>query len=496
MTQDAGRNLLLEFSRRLAEQTGLYFPNERNGDLERGISRAAQQSGFADTESYLRGLLAEPLTLDRISVLARHLTVGETYFFRDKTCFDFLEEVVLPELIRSRQETRVIRIWSAGCSSGEEPYSIAMLLDRLLPDIDEWTIQILATDLNPSMLTRAGDGIYDEWSFRDVPDPIRINNFSENGQKKWKINGRAKRLVTFSYHNLAADPFPPVVNGTNAMDLILCRNVLMYLSRKSTKKIVSQFSHALTEGGWLVLGPVETPLAADTGLTPVQYQRQTFFRKGREAVLQQTPWIRVTATGMTTLQHPLHQIAEIPGTVATLPIPGEIAGRTLSPAPSREAGPSYLIGKGLCEESTAVVPARIRKDPGPDCDIALLARTYANTGDFDRALFWCEQGIASDRLNPTLHYLHATIQEEHGNLQAGLEALRRTLYLDPDFILAHIALGSSSRKCGHEREATRYFANAHRLLKKLRIDDPVPESGGLTAGHLQEILKHTGSAGS
>jgi chemotaxis protein methyltransferase CheR len=494
MTTDAGEDLLLEFSGRLAEQTGLHFPGERIDDLKRGLSRAARQSGFADTESYLWWLLAGPLTRDQIGVLALHLTVGETYFFRDKPCFDFLEEVVLPELIRSRQETRVIRIWCAGCSSGEEAYSIAMLLDRLLPDSDDWTILILATDINPSMLARARDGIYGEWSFRDVPVTIRTSNFSEASKKKWKINERIKHLVTFAYHNLVEDPFPPVVSGTNTMDLILCRNVLMYLSRQGAQTIVSKFSPALTEGGWLVFSPVETSFAADTGLVPVHFQRQTFFRKGGEAVLLPPPEVRATATRGTALLLPLCPIAEVPGNAATRSMPGETTGPTISPAPAAEADPSHLTGTGVCTEAAAVHPGLIRKEPGPDCDIAHLARTYANRGDFDRALFWCKQGIASDPLNPTLHYLHAIIQEELGNVQGGLEALRRTLYLDPDFILAHIALGSSARKNGREREAIRHFANARMLLQKLRDDDPVPESGGLTAGHLQEILVYTGGA--
>lgn len=498
MSADTGEDLLTEFSNRLAGQTGLYFPKERFSDLKRGISSAARQSGSVDAESYLKQLCAEPLTKNVIKILTPHITVGETYFFRDKICFDFLEDVVLPELIRSRQKTRIIRIWSAGCSSGEEPYSVAMLLERLLTDIDNWSIFILATDINPSALARARDGIYGAWSFRDVSDLVRKTNFSEAGEKKWKINERAKHLVTFSYHNLADDPFPSIVNGTNAMDLILCRNVLMYLSEQSAQKTASKFFPALVEGGWLIFSPVETSFAAGTGLAPVLFHGQTFYR--RDEKMNFSPLFEVdfeeevpAITALAPIRNPLTELTE---TEITQPLLWEMAGSSHSAVSAAETDPARLIGMGLSAEAVPLLEERIHNDPSSNHDIELLIRAYANLGDFDRALQWCERGIASDRLNPTLHYLHAIILEELRDVTAGLDALRRTLFLDPDFILGHIALGFSARKRGREQDAIRHFANARNLLKKLRNDDPVPESGGLTAGRLQEILTNTWSAGS
>lgn len=494
MSADAGEDLLMEFSGRLAGQTGLFFPKERFSDLKRGISSAARQLGSVDPESYLKQLIAEPLTNDRIKMLTPHLTVGETYFFRDKICFDFLEEVVLPALIRSRQESRIIRIWSAGCSSGEEPYSVAMLLERLLQDIDDWTIYILATDINPSVLTRARDGIYGAWSFREVPDSVRTSNFSRTGEKKWKIHERTKRLVTFSYHNLMEDPFPSTINGTNAMDLILCRNVLMYLSEQSTKKITSQFSPSLTDGGWLVFSPAETSLGKDTGLAPVHFHGQTFFRK--EGTMNRFPVPEVQAPAeIPSFAPSLNPFAEFPDINDISSLQWEKTGTSLPGISLSEMDPTRLIETGLCAEAAVLLEDRIRKGPASNSDIELLVRAYANLGNFHRALQWCERGIASDRLNPTLHYLHAIILEEQGDIPAGLDALRRTLYLDPDFILGHIALGSSARKKGRGTEAIRHFANARNLLQKMPDEDTVPESGGLTARHLQEILANTGSAG-
>ena len=489
-------SLLSEFSGQLAAQTGLYFPEERLSDLERGISSAAQQFGFADAESCLKRLLKEPLTRDQIEVLASHLTVGETYFFRDKTCFGFLEEVVLPELIRSRKETRQIRIWSAGCSSGEEPYSVAILLDRLLPDIDDWTIFILATDLNPSMLARAQAGIYSAWAFRDVPEQVRKDNFSNTWKNIWKINDRIKRRVTFRFHNLVEDSFPSWINGTNSMDLILCRNVLMYFSRQGARKIASQLGKSLTDCGWLILSPVEIPHVEDTGLTPVQFHGQTFFREGCGTQRLPAPLVQVPATGITAslpAQYPLAASRFTGDLISVLP---ETEGSPFPSAPDTFTDPARLIKEGRYAEAAALIENMSGEDPSKNRDIVLLVRAYADHGDFDRALRWCERGIVSDRLNPTLHYLHAIILGERGDKIAEMDALRRTLYLDPDFILAVIALGSSARKSMREKEAARHFTNARSLLEKLQDDDAVPESGGLTAGRLREILTHAGGASS
>ena len=496
MSRYSDGNLLAEFSDMLAVQTGLYFPKERYKGLERGISGAAHEFGYADTESCLKQLLTQPLTRDQIKVLAVHLTVGETYFFRDTLNFDFLKEKVLPALIQSRGETRRIRIWSAGCSSGEEPYSVAILLDQVLQKADDWTISILATDINPTMLGRAQDGIYGAWAFRDVPDKICEDNFSKTGKNTWKIHERAKRRVTFQFHNLMEDPFPSIVNETNAMDLILCRNVLMYLTPESSRKIVTQFVNALTEGGWLIVGQVEISQVADPRLIPLRFHEQTFFRKCEKSSGSPVPVVQepMQDPGIPTYLPVFSPVPAYPVPGYVLSVPSKKAVRTLPVVPAAYMDPGQLIDEGRYAEAVTLLEDVIKADPSQNHIIVLLVRAYASLGNFDLALKWCEQGIASDHLNPLLHYLHAIILEERGDVPAGFEALRRTLYLDPDFILAHIALGSSAQKRGKGPEAIRHFSNAQMLLMRLSDDDLVPESGGLTAERLREFLTHAGGA--
>ncbi|MDE2258962.1 MAG: protein-glutamate O-methyltransferase CheR, partial [Betaproteobacteria bacterium] len=223
--------LLSQLSDFLESHIGLHFPKERWRDLERGIAAASRESGHLQTETFVDWLLSAPLTRTQIEGLASHLTVGETYFFREKRSLEIFEEQILPELVRARGETeRHLRIWSAGCCTGEEPYSIAMLLDRLIPDLKKWNVTILATDINPQFLRKAVLGVYGEWSFRNMPSWLKEQYFKRRENGRFEIQPRIRKMVTFSYLNLAEDAYPSLVNNTNAMDVIFCRNVLMYFS--------------------------------------------------------------------------------------------------------------------------------------------------------------------------------------------------------------------------------------------------------------------------
>ena len=158
---------LSELSEFVAARIGLHFPQERWRDLARGLNSAARDFEFADAESCARWLLSATLTKSQLEALAPHLTVGETYFFREGKSLNALTNQILPELIRSRRHSeRRLRIWSAGCSTGEEAYTLAILLDRLLSDMKDWQVTILATDINAMSLGKASEGDYSEWSFR------------------------------------------------------------------------------------------------------------------------------------------------------------------------------------------------------------------------------------------------------------------------------------------------------------------------------------------
>jgi chemotaxis protein methyltransferase CheR len=169
MTKRISDAQLLQLGDVVARHLGLHFPRERWLDLQRGVCGAAKECGCPDLDSYVQGLLS-PLTQTHLDVLASRLTVGETYFFREKRSFDVFEKDIVPELIRARAGSgKTIRIWSAGCATGEEPYSVAIVLSNLMAGMKKVNVEILATDLNSKSLLKASEGIYGEWSFRGTP---------------------------------------------------------------------------------------------------------------------------------------------------------------------------------------------------------------------------------------------------------------------------------------------------------------------------------------
>lgn len=454
----------------LAARIGLHFPAERWGDLERGITAAASAFGMPDAKSCAHWLLSAPLTHSQIEILSSHLTVGETYFFRDRKSFEALEQYVLPALIHSRCDSeRRLRIWSAGCCTGEEPYSIAMLLDRLVPGHEQWNMTILATDINPRFLRKGVEGVYGEWSFRDVPGWVRERYFKQVGQGRFEIHPRIRKMVTFSYLNLADDVYPSLSNNTNAMDVIFCRNVLMYFTAERAEKVAGNLHQAALDGGWLIVSPAEASNKLFSSFSPVIFPGAVFYRKvSGDALLAGNDYLPYPAVASPPVA--IHPIAPV------------------MPLEFLENPPFFPLPDAPRQEAARPAPdARVQEQEATDA-LCATARLRANQGKLADAVEWCEKAIASDKLNPQIHYLLATIRQELGQDGAAEQSLMRAIYLDPDFVLAYFALGNLRLSQGRNKEAERHFRNALMLLQKHPQDEPLPESDGLTAGRLLEII--------
>ena len=447
--------LLAAASEFVALRIGLHFPPERWRDIERGLEAAAREFGLADAETYARALLSSPLSHAQVEVLASHLTVGETYFFREMNSFAALEEHIIPELLRARRGAeRRLRIWCAGCCTGEEPYSVAILLDRLISDAEAWNLTILGTDINPRFLRKAAEGVYGEWSFRDTPAWIRERYFTRRRDGRYELQPRIRKRVTFSHLNLADDAYPSLVSNTNAMDVILCRNVLMYFTAARARRAAENFRRALVGGGWLIVSPTETSNTLFAPLAPVQLPGVLVYRNAGEAL-------------------PRAAAIELAQQVPRAICPPDPVAPPEDPAPAAAAVES------------AAAPPQAPDDPG---ELARAARDCANAGRLGEALEWCAKAIAADRLNPAHYYLLATIQQEQGQLDAAAQSLTRALYLDADFALAHFALANLCLSQGRRRNAERHFANALTVLRARAQDEILPEADGLTVGRLAEII--------
>ena len=464
--------LLSQLSGFISVKTALHFPREQWEDLERKAVSAAKEFNFSNPEAFVRWVLASPLSSVQLDMLASHLTIHETYFWREPLVFDALCDRILPELVRARAggEKR-LRLWSAGCATGEEPYSLAIALRRVLPDPENWHITILATDINPRVLRRAAAGVYGEWSFRNVPPWLKEKYFRPEEKGKYGLIPEIRKMVTFAYLNLAEDIYPSPLNNTNAMDIIFCRNVTMYFTPERTQKIGRHFSRALVDGGWLMVGASELSQQIFTIFTPVNFPGAIVYRK-EEREPRNFP--ALPAEG------------ELPGMESFSPLPGPAAGtgqETLPPRP----------GESGLKRAAEVPPAQ----PAPQTDrearagLPLEVRALANRGRLSEALPLCEKAIASDKMNPGLHFLCSIILQELDRIEEEAVSLKRTLYLDPDFVPAYYSLGNLMLRQGDVPAAHKYFGNALTLLNKFGQGDILPESEGLTAGRLKEIIQAT-----
>jgi len=468
---------------------GLHFPRERWHDLEHGVSSAAAEFGFGDAETCIKWLVSSQLMKQELEILASHLTIGETYFFREKKSFEVLEENILPGLIRSRMENeRRLRIWSAGCATGEEPYSIAILLTRMIPDLKDWNITILAMDINPRFLTKAQKGLYSEWSFRDAP--AWTKNYFNKTKHGFEIIPDIKKMVTFSYLNLAEDPYPSLLNNTSAMDIIFCRNVLMYFSQVRAKKVAQALYLCLVDGGWLVVSPVETSQVQVSQFRAIYFPGATFYKKYLamsqsieefipEKIYRPPEEIRIAPLPIEHIS--IHQI---PSTQEKINVARE-EQKAAQPDAYKEGLVLFQQGKYEQVVDKLIDPASQDHDTKV---MILLARAYANYGKTAQALAWCEKAIGIDRLNPGCHYLHAMILQERGQVEEAVKSLGRALYLDQDFVLAHFALGNLCKHRGKFTESDRHFKNALALLGMFKNDEILPDSEGITAGRLSEII--------
>jgi chemotaxis protein methyltransferase CheR len=443
-------------------------------------------------------LVSLPLTQHQIEVLADRLTVGETYFFRDPQVFAMLEEEILPALMHARWgHARRLRLWSAGCATGEEPYSMAISISKVIPDGQDWDITLLATDINPCFLQRASEGVYRQWSFRETPPGLKARYFSGAPGGHVAILPSIQTMVKFAYLNLIDDVYPSPLTNTVAMDVIFCRNVLMYLAPEQARKVVHNLYHALADGGWLIVSPSETSHVLFASFQTVNIPGAILYRKAGtgsplmvanppQLTFSQAPadlgepWPSALADGVATSQGVLSRQSGAAETNA--------ASSSAAPPQSPYMAALALYQQGHYVEVTDTLSEWCAHDPTNAQALALLAQACANQGRLVEARQWCEGALAVDRLNAGLHYLRATILQEQGALEETSLALKRTLYLNQHFVLAHFALGTLARQQGRLKEAGKHFEHAMLLLSACQEDEILPESEGMTAGRLREII--------
>lgn len=491
--------ILADLSDLLDKKMGIHFPRERWKDMERGISAAARELGCKDIQSCISGLLTSTMSRTQLEILASHLTIGETYFFREPGIFEAIEQCIINKLVHSRSgRDQRIRLWSAGCATGEEAYSLAILLHRLIPDINDWNISILATDINPKFLQKAELGVYSDWSFRGVPKWIKDKYFTVNANGRYQLQPYIKRQVTFSYLNLAEDAYPALTNGTNAMDVIFCRNVLMYFSTLRAKQVIENLHRCLVDGGCLAVSSVEVSHNLFAGFDPVNfrdvrlYSKADAYVKSHEHEIDSSPRTVAVVLPATEAEPSIDTTGTSDSLMEETVLPDPVTD-TAADTARTEAGKyeqaAGLYRQGCYAEAADKLMTMMTEVPDDIRAMELMARILANQGQLKEAAGWCEQAVSNNKLDASCYYLLATIRQECGQIDEAVTALNRALYLEPGLVLAHFALGNLARLQGNSADSNRHFANALASLDKYQSGDLLPESEGMIAQRLREIIE-------
>lgn len=482
----------------LSGSMGLYFPEENKRDLERGLSRACDAFGFSSVEQLADWTVSGALPREQVERLASYLTIGETYFFRERAAFTVLGETIVPQLVeRSESGAAHIRFWSAGCCTGEEAYTIAILVDMLRERIGGLNASIFATDINPHFLEKASRGIYGEWSFRGVPSWIRDKYFEQLSPGAFRIHPRIAARVAFSYLNLVEDSYPSLTSGINALDVIFCRNVLMYFHDTTRAAVIRRLWRALRVGGWLIVGASELSQHLYTDFDQRSFGDVIAYQKKSEttsdaqsAAALYAPTVAFETAQSTAVQRrPKHESSHRNAAPRTMSQPG--AARHTSDEIAARLKHLSTNGKyaDLVSEFSVATDAVQRRciDSHPELTAA-LARAFASTGNLTEANRWCEHGLRQQKMNPVLHYLHANILLEGGAVDDAEAALNRALYLDHDFLLALFTLGNIRRRRKNYADAAKHYRRIAFLLESMRDDEVIQESDGLTAARMKQMI--------
>jgi len=482
--------LLNDIRTMIADTFGWEFPSNRRNDLIRGLMATAQDLGIQPaSEAILTWLTHTNWNPGTLEILVSHLTIGETYFFREKPGLEHFTGTIIPKILSERRgKNQEIRIWCAGCCTGEEPYTLAVLLHETIPDISQWKITLIASDINPQFLLRARNGHYNQWSFRETPQALKNKYFTTTG-KGWKVNDEIQKMVTFLELNLAKDHYPSTTNNLHDFDVIFCRNVLMYFTANQIKRISNRFYRAVNENGWLITSAVEINDDYFSDFTCHHSEKGSFYQKLTLIKPVSSAPLKVTVT---------HPKMARPKAVVRIKTPEKIDKR-LSEQVKKPAKVNHakdlsindlnrLVDQGNYQEFLKVYQTMDKKAMWQPEVMMLKIKSLASLGQLTEARQAGEELLSQDSADVRSYYLMASICLDENDPAQAETMLKRALYLDPNHLMSHFLLGNLYNRQGKKQLSERHFRNARTILASYDQNQIVPESEGLTAGRILSMI--------
>lgn len=467
----------IEFVR---ERLGINIQYCQTNELREAIIKACEKFNFQPLD-YLNLLKKADARSPLLEHLIASVTIGETYFFRDKYQMELLQNTLLPNLIGKKREQGdlTLRIWSAGCASGEEIYTLAIMLREKLIDFKSWSLSLLGTDINTESLQKGVAAIYSEWSMRSISDDIKSRYFTKKNQR-YELDNAIRDMVRFDYLNLNDESYPSIFNGTNSQDLIICRNVLIYFNAQCIHRLMKKLSESLAPGGYILLGASDPIDIKDTKL---QYHKDRPMLFSREI---EAPALEIVAP-----KQPPTFKKESPDLHKPTPIRPKVTEHIQSPFRVNEAYINRLLNEGQWQK---LLDAFNQFSSTEIANSAFLlsakGSALANLGKLNEAEKYCKESIQLDSTNKYTYLTYALILIELNQFQTAEEMLRKTLFLDHAFVIGHYQLGLLLLRKKQHDAGLKSLKNAFAIVKTQEPNELVQGSQGLSYGRLAEILRY------
>jgi chemotaxis protein methyltransferase CheR len=474
----------------IAHRFGLHFDEAKLESLSAILDWRAEKRGLAP-DAYLDRL--EVADIDgELQSLVQELTVPETYFFRHIDQFRAFADVALPQAQSARASARNLRLLSAGCASGEEPYSLAMTVRERGAD-QGWNVAIQAFDVNPAMLLKARAGSYSAWALRETP-PESQRRWFRGSDKSFELDRSIRAAVSFREVNLAqenTDLWAP-----HTYDVIFCRNVLMYFTPECAHALVARMTRSLAPGGHLFLGHAETlrGLSSDYHLC---HTHGTFYYQRRDPLSGATAaWQESPQGAVPEPKIPIAESSEAKNWVQAIQLASDriqllterpTAALALraggGPRPANQAATQLQLALELLKQerfSDALeLMGRLPMESDKDPDVLLLrAALLTHSGRLADAEHASSLLLTRDELNTGAHYLLALCRESAGDTQGALDHDQAAIYLDPEFAMPHLHLGLMARRASDWESARRELAQALLLLQREEVSRLLLFGGG------------------
>ncbi len=492
----------------VAERLGLYFEDSKRDFLADVLRQRMEDTGCHLFSAYQKRILSPAGEPSEICALAEQLTVGETYFFRYAEHFEAFAEVVLPSRIQARGGDRRIRMLSAGCASGEEPYSLAILVRERFPELASWDIEILGFDVNSSMVGRARRARYSPWSLRETPDDLQSKYFRGHG-RDFQLDEVVRSAVTLEERNLVDED--PLFWQREAFDVVFCRNVTMYFTAEVTRAVIARIAQSLAPGGFLFLGHAET-LRAVSHEFHLRHTHETFYYQRREThetegamtlPLENADYRSLRRTvpelvepddsWFSAIRRASERIANLTqeknGMAVSIPanaIP--LTSNSRPGAWDRTVAIELLRREKFSEamELLRALPAESKADPDTQLLIAVL---LTNGGDLPEAERVCQHVLSLDELSAGAHYLMALCREHAGDQAGAVQHDQTAAYLDSAFAMPHLHLGLVAKRSADVDTARRELGQALPLLDREDASRILLFGGGFTREALVEFCR-------